>query len=47
MKHDPNEVTNRKDDPTLEEVDEKLRERLLYWYLRTSDNPHWEHERIF
>lgn len=47
MKHDPNEVTNREDDPTLEEVDEKLKERLLYWYLRTSDNPHWEHERIF
>jgi len=47
MKHDPNELTNREDDPTLEEVDEKLRERLLYWYLRTSDNPHWEHERIF
>ena len=47
MKHDPNELTNREDDSALEEVDEELRERLLYWYLRTSDNPHWEHERIF
>ncbi|MDY6874078.1 MAG: sulfatase-like hydrolase/transferase [Chloroflexota bacterium] len=47
MKHDPNELTNREGDPSLEKVEEKLRERLLYWYLRTSDNPHWEHKRIF
>ena len=45
LKNDPQELYNRIDDPALSEVRNDLRERLLHWYLRASDNPHWEHER--
>ncbi|GJQ34584.1 MAG: phosphonate monoester hydrolase [Anaerolineaceae bacterium] len=45
LKNDPQELYNRVDDPALSEVCNDLRERLLHWYLRASDNPHWEHER--
>ncbi len=45
LKNDPQELYNRVDDPALLEVRRELQERLLHWYLRTSDNPHWEHER--
>jgi len=45
LKNDPQERLNRADDPALNEIRNDLRQRLLYWYLRTSDNPHWEHER--
>jgi|GEM_PF-4680075 hypothetical protein len=45
LKNDPQELYNRIDDPDLSEVRNHLRERLLQWYLSTSDNPLWEYER--
>lgn len=45
LKNDPFELKNRMDDPALREIQDDLRQRLLYWYLRTSDNPSAEHER--
>lgn len=45
LTNDPQELVNRANDPALSQIRDDLRERLLYWYLRTSDNPHWEHER--
>jgi arylsulfatase A-like enzyme len=45
LENDPQELYNHIDDPALSEVRNNLRERLLHWYLRASDNPHWEHER--
>ena len=45
LENDPQELYNRIDDPALSEVRNNLRERFLHWYLRASDNPHWEHER--
>jgi arylsulfatase A-like enzyme len=45
LENDPQELYNRIDDPALSEVRNHLRERFLHWYLRASDNPHWEHER--
>jgi choline-sulfatase len=45
LKEDPYELTNLIDDPTLEDLRCELRNQLLYWYLRTSDNPHWKRER--
>lgn len=43
--NDPKEQKNLIDDPGLESVRRELRDRLLYWYLNTSDNPHWERSR--
>jgi choline-sulfatase len=45
LENDPQELYNLIDDPALSEVRNNLRERFLHWYLRASDNPHWEHER--
>lgn len=45
LKEDPHELTNLIDDPSLENLRCKLRNQLLYWYLQTSDNPHWKRER--
>jgi arylsulfatase A-like enzyme len=45
LKNDPQELKNLIDDPALQEIRNDLRECLLHWYLRASDNPHWEHER--
>lgn len=45
LRNDPSELKNLIDVPALNEVQDELRQRLLYWYLRTSDNPAAEHER--
>jgi len=45
LQEDPQELTNLIDDPALADVRCRLRDRLLHWYLRTSDNPHWKRER--
>lgn len=45
LRNDPQELVNRIADTALNEIRNDLRQRLLYWYLRASDNPHWEHER--
>ncbi|MFX1535728.1 MAG: sulfatase/phosphatase domain-containing protein, partial [Promethearchaeota archaeon] len=45
LQEDPNELVNLID--VLEHSDKirELKDKLLYWYLKTSDNPHWEHKR--
>ena len=43
--HDPNELNNLIDNPAHEKIKTDLKEQLLRWYLRTSDNPHWERAR--
>jgi arylsulfatase A-like enzyme len=45
LRSDPQELHNLIDDPAYAEVQADLRSQLLYWYLDTSDNPHWEHTR--
>ena len=44
LKNDPQELTNLIDSPEHADVQRELRDRLLYWYLRTSDNPHWKRD---
>lgn len=45
LREDPDELVNLIDRPEYEEKIKELKEKLLYWYLETSDNPHWEHLR--
>jgi choline-sulfatase len=45
LSEDPQELINRIDDHALIPLVQQLKDQLLTWYLRTSDNPHWEHER--
>ncbi|MFX0177181.1 MAG: sulfatase-like hydrolase/transferase [Candidatus Hodarchaeota archaeon] len=43
--HDPSEVRNLIDDKSYKRMKAELKELLLRWYLRTSDNPHWRRAR--
>jgi choline-sulfatase len=45
MIYDPNEVNNLIDVHGYEKVITDLKERLLRWYLRTSDNADWKRAR--
>ena len=45
LREDPSELVNLIDRPEHRETIRELKERLLYWYLETSDNPHWERLR--
>jgi choline-sulfatase len=45
LRNDPQELHNQIGELSLEPVRQELKDQLLLWYLRTSDNPHWEHER--
>ncbi|MDY7041832.1 MAG: DUF4976 domain-containing protein, partial [Chloroflexota bacterium] len=45
LQNDPQELHNRIDDPACTAIRIELGEQLLRWYIRTSDNPHWEHQR--
>lgn len=45
LKNDPQELVNLIDVPKYSDTIKELKERILYWYLRTSDNPHWAHQR--
>lgn len=45
LMHDPNELNNLIDISTHDQVKAKLKEKLLRWYLRTSDNSDWRRQR--
>lgn len=45
LEEDPHELVNLIEVPEYGEKIRELKERMLYWYLKTSDNPHWEHLR--
>lgn len=45
LEDDPQELDNLIDNPEFTEVQTDLKNRLLDWYLKTSDNPHWYHKR--
>ncbi|NHJ85585.1 MAG: sulfatase-like hydrolase/transferase [Asgard group archaeon] len=45
LKDDPNELNNLINDLKYKEIIENLREKLIRFYIRTSDNPHWSHKR--
>jgi len=45
LKNDPQELVNLIDDPKYSDKITGLKERILYWYLKTSDNPHWYRKR--
>ncbi|MGV9171597.1 MAG: sulfatase/phosphatase domain-containing protein [Promethearchaeia archaeon] len=45
MEDDPQEFNNLIDDPEFMDIQLDLKNKLLDWYLKTSDNPHWYHKR--
>jgi arylsulfatase A-like enzyme len=45
LMHDPNESINLIDNSVHEQVKADLKEKLLRWYLRTSDNSDWRRQR--
>ena len=45
LMYDPNEANNLIDIYAYDKVKADLKEQLLRWYLRTSDNPDWKKER--
>ncbi len=42
---DPNELNNLIDVGAYSRIISDLKDKLLHWYLNTSDNPHWKKER--
>ena len=46
LMYDPNEANNLIDIYAYDKVKADLKEQLLRWYLRTSDNSDWKRERI-
>ena len=42
---DPEELINLINDKAYSNIKEELKERLLRWYLNTSDNAHWKKRR--
>ncbi|NVM18877.1 MAG: sulfatase-like hydrolase/transferase [Candidatus Lokiarchaeota archaeon] len=46
LKNDPNELHNLIDSSVNVEIKNDLKEQLLRWYLRTSDNSDWKRRRI-
>ncbi len=44
--NDPNELENLIDDSEFNSTKIDLKERLLRWYLRTSDNADWKRRRV-
>ena len=42
---DPQELTNIINDKAYSKIKEELKEKLLRWYLNTSDNAHWKKKR--
>ncbi|MHA1371642.1 MAG: sulfatase-like hydrolase/transferase, partial [Promethearchaeota archaeon] len=45
IENDPREIHNLFYKDNYKDIIDNLKEQLLYWYLNTSDNPHWIHER--
>jgi arylsulfatase A-like enzyme len=46
IKNDPNELKNLIDSSEYNKIKTELKEKLLRWYLKTSDNADWRRERI-
>ena len=46
LQKDPQELRNLIDNPELLKVKNELKEKLLRWYIDTSDNPPWEKKRL-
>ncbi len=44
--NDPNELENLIDNSEFDKIKTDLKERLLRWYLRTSDNADWKRRRL-
>ena len=44
--NDPKEIVNLIDTPSHENVKIELKEKLLRWYLNTSDNADWKRYRL-
>ncbi|MHA1344483.1 MAG: sulfatase/phosphatase domain-containing protein, partial [Promethearchaeota archaeon] len=47
LAYDPNELNNLIDVISYEKVKINLKEKLLMWYLNTSDNAYWKKYRYF
>ncbi|TFG11105.1 MAG: DUF4976 domain-containing protein, partial [Promethearchaeota archaeon] len=45
LAYDPQELHNLIDDEAYKSTKINLKEKLLRWYLETSDNPHWKRSR--
>ncbi|MHA1381040.1 MAG: sulfatase-like hydrolase/transferase [Candidatus Helarchaeota archaeon] len=45
LKVNPQELDNLIDNAKYYQIIQDLKEKLLKWYLNTSDNPHWERKR--
>jgi len=45
LMNDPNEINNLIDIEEYSQIKSNLKDKLLQWYLNTSDNPHYERER--
>ena len=45
LEKDPAEIHNLYSDPTYSKIVLELKEKILRWYLETSDNPHYYHKR--
>ena len=45
LKKDPHETINQIKNSEYSSQIQEMKENLLRWYLKTSDNPHWEHIR--
>ncbi|MBD3230780.1 MAG: sulfatase-like hydrolase/transferase [Candidatus Lokiarchaeota archaeon] len=41
LRNDPNELQNLFYNEKYRALKNELKEKILYWYLNTSDNPHW------
>jgi len=45
LKNDPQEIINLFQNERYENIKFDLKEKLLRWYLQTSDSPHWKKKR--
>lgn len=45
IQYDPNELNNLYEVQSYEKMKTKLKDQLLNWYLKTSDNPNWKKRR--
>ncbi|TFF94011.1 MAG: DUF4976 domain-containing protein, partial [Promethearchaeota archaeon] len=46
LQEDPDELTNLIESKDYSQVQSRLKEKLLRWYLNTSDNAHWKKSRV-
>ncbi|MFX0139625.1 MAG: sulfatase/phosphatase domain-containing protein, partial [Candidatus Hodarchaeota archaeon] len=45
LSEDPQELKNLIDDPQFKDKIKELKDRMVHWYIHTSDNPYWLHKR--